>query len=185
MKNTRPGTHTHTHTSEMTNGISKWGRTFVFFSNAKEALGRKSITFIKIHLLCFVQSLPSDRECTTVLTRHRWTKSIGITQQALRNNAVTNRFKWLHLPSTNSKRKRKRKKKTTALHLLMNLSDAVNPSTRCQRRTTGDVFLKVPTNSRALGQQTPGKATLSTKAAVIHGIIINHDFHKQKLLYLA
>lgn len=68
----------------------------------------------------------------------------------------------------------------------MNLSDAVNPSKkRCQRRTTGDVFLKVPANSRALGQQTPGKATLSTKAAVIHGTIINRDFHKQKLLCLA
>lgn len=66
----------------------------------------------------------------------------------------------------------------------MNLS-AVNPSTRCQKRTTGDVFLKVPANSRVLGQQTPGKATLSTKAAVMNRIIINQDFHKQKLLYLA
>lgn len=72
----------------------------------------------------------------------------------------------------------------------MNLSDAVNPSTRCQRWTTGDVFLKVPANSRVPGQQTPGKATLSTNyiyyhVYVIHIIIINRDFHKQKLLYLA
>lgn len=37
-------------------------------------------------MLC--AALPSDPECTALLTHHRWTKSIRITQQAGRNNAA-------------------------------------------------------------------------------------------------
>lgn len=93
----RVHTHTHTHVGNDTHHL--WvGRAFWIFPNAKWALGEKINNIHQIpSVVLWCRVLPSDPECTALLTHHRWTKSIRITQQARRNNAATSSFKLLHL----------------------------------------------------------------------------------------